>query len=100
MYCTRLAENTGRKNRHFGIIAQLCRIFATNAFIDNWKKKLVKQQYLPHMSPQYGEVLPTSGCYLLTSLGHPSKFQRISRLAFVMLQRRRSPEANQTLHDV
>ena len=24
MCCTRLAENTGRKNRHFGTIAQLC----------------------------------------------------------------------------
>jgi len=25
MCCERLAENTGRKNRHFGTIAQLCR---------------------------------------------------------------------------
>jgi len=25
MYCTRLAENTGRKDRHLGAIAQLCR---------------------------------------------------------------------------
>jgi len=25
MCCTLLAENTGRKNRHFGTIAQLCR---------------------------------------------------------------------------
>jgi len=25
MCCTWLAENTGRKNRHFGTIAQLCR---------------------------------------------------------------------------
>ena len=25
MCCTRLAENTGRKKRHFGTIAQLCR---------------------------------------------------------------------------
>ena len=24
MCCTLLAENTGRKNRHFGTIAQLC----------------------------------------------------------------------------
>jgi len=31
----------------------------------------------------------------------PSKFQPISRLGFVnLLQRRRSPETNQTLHDV
>ena len=25
MWCTRLAENTGRKNRYFGTTAQLCR---------------------------------------------------------------------------
>jgi len=25
------------------------------------EKKLVKQQYLPHMSSQYGELRPTSG---------------------------------------
>jgi len=35
-------------------------IFATKAFIDN-RKKLVKQQYLLYMSPQYGELRPTSG---------------------------------------
>ena len=36
-------------------------MFATKAHIDNRKKKLVKQQYLVHMSPQYGELRPTSG---------------------------------------
>jgi len=46
-------------------------------------KKLVKQQYLLHMSPQYGEIRPTSGWDLLTSLGHPCKFQRVSRLGNV-----------------
>jgi len=35
-------------------------IFATKARIDN-RKKLVKQQYLLQMSPQYGEHWPTSG---------------------------------------
>jgi len=30
-------------------------IFATKARIDN-RKKLVKQQYVLHMSPQYGEL--------------------------------------------
>ena len=39
-------------------------------------KKLVKQQHLPHMSSQYGEVRPTSSWDPLASLGHPSKFQR------------------------
>jgi len=29
MCCTRLAENTGRKNRHYGTIAQLCRAMSS-----------------------------------------------------------------------
>ena len=32
------------------------------------------------MSVQYGELRPTSGWNLLASLGHPCKFQRVSRL--------------------
>jgi len=35
-------------------------IFATKARIDN-QKKLVKQQYVLHMSAQCGELRPTSG---------------------------------------
>jgi len=72
-------------------------IFATKkACIDNRK-----ETYLFHVSSQYGELRPTNGWDRFTSLGHPSKFQRVSRLAFsYLLQRRRSPEANQTLHDV
>jgi len=35
-------------------------MFATKAHIDN-RKKVAKQQYLLHMSPQYGELRPTSG---------------------------------------
>jgi len=46
-------------------------------------KKLVKQQYLLQMSPEYGELLPTNGWDRLASLGHPSKFQQVSRLGFV-----------------
>ena len=42
-----------------------------------------QQQYLLHMSPQYGELRPTNGWDRLVSLGHPSKFQRVSRLGFV-----------------
>ena len=57
-------------------------IFATKARIDNQKKKLVKQQYLLHMSSQYGER-PTNSWDRLTSLGHPCKFQLVSRLGSV-----------------
>ena len=56
-------------------------IFAAKAYIDN-RKKLLKQQYL-HMSSQYGELRPTIGWDWFTSLGHPSKFQRVSRLGSV-----------------
>jgi len=60
MWCTRLAENTGRKKvaktRHLGTIAQLCRAISSQLrhVSTIGKKKLVKQQYLLHMSPQYG----------------------------------------------
>ena len=35
------------------------------------EKKLVKQQYLLHMLPEYGEPRPTNGADRLTSLGTP-----------------------------
>ena len=45
-------------------------IFATKACIDN-RKKLVKQQYLLYMSPQYGELRPSSGWDRFVSFGAP-----------------------------
>jgi len=73
-------------------------IFATKACIKN-RKTLVKQQYLPHMYLQYGELRPTSGWHRFLSLGHPSNFNGFCVLAS-LLQRRRLMEANQTMHDV
>ena len=55
-------------------------IFATKARIDS-QKKLVKQQYLLHMSSQYGELRPTNGWDRFVSLGHPSKFQQVLHLS-------------------
>jgi len=86
--CTRLAENTRCKKiaknsasgHHHTTLSGS--VFATKTCIDN-QKKLVKQQYLPLMSLQYGE--PTSGWDLLVSLGYPSKFQRVSRLVLAAL---------------
>ena len=73
--CTRLGENTGRKKspkspsgHHRTTLSGY--IFATKAHIDN-RKKLVKQQYVLQMSPQYGELRPTSGWDRFVSLGHP-----------------------------
>jgi len=85
MCCKRLAGNAGPKKphkiHHLGTIAQLCRTISSQLrHISTIGKKLVKQQYLPHMSLQYGELWPTSGCDRFISLGHPSKFQRVSRL--------------------
>ena len=66
--CTRLAGNAGRKNRQKIAImctfAQLCRAIASqlrHVGLLTIGKKLVKQQYLLHRSPQYDELRPTNG---------------------------------------
>ena len=48
------------------------------------EKKFVKQQYLLHMSPQYGILRPTSGWDRSSSLAHPHKFKRVSLLAALL----------------
>jgi len=55
MCCTRLAGNAVRKdytkNRHLGTIAQLCPAVCSQLrHVSTFGKKLVKQQYLLHMS--------------------------------------------------
>jgi len=84
MCCTRLAENTERKKSPFWHHRTTLSgyIFGIKACIDN-RKKLVKQQYLLHMSWQYGELWPTNGWDPLMSLGHPCKFQQLSHLSRV-----------------
>jgi len=82
MCCTRLAANTGCKispSAHRRITFSDY-VFVTKAFIG---KKLIKQQYLPHMSLQYGELRATNSWDLLASLGHLSKCQRVSHLGSV-----------------
>ena len=50
------------KNRHLGTIAQLCRAISSQLrHISTIGKKLVKQQYILHVSPQYGELRTSSG---------------------------------------
>jgi len=68
------------KNRHPTTLSRC--VIATKARIDN-RKKFVKQQYLIHMSLQYGELWLTSGWDRFVSLWHPCKFQRVSRLGSV-----------------
>jgi len=87
MWCARLAGNAGPKKspsgHHHTTLSGY--IFATKARIDN-RKKLVKQQYLTHMSPQYGELRPTSGWDQFVSLGHPYEFQQVSHLGSITAQ--------------
>ena len=46
-------------------------------------EKIVKQQYLLHMSPQQVEFRPINGWDLLASLGYPSKLKPVLHLGFV-----------------
>jgi len=87
---TRLAENTERKKspkiRHLCTIAQLCWAISSQRrhCIDN-RNKLVKQQYVPHMFLQYGSFGPlTAEIDRIRQFGAPNKFQRVSRLCFVI----------------
>jgi len=100
---TRIAENTGckndAKNRHLGTIAQLCRAISSQLSMYRQSDKNIKQQYVLHMSPQYGKLRPMNGWDPLASLGHTSKFQRVSSLAFITAVTSLT-DANQTLHDV
>jgi len=87
------------KIRHLGTIAQFCWA-ATKACIENRKKKLVKQQYLLHMFPQYHASFgPLTAEIGLPVWGTPANFNGF-RVLPSLLQRRRSAEANQTLHGV
>jgi len=56
--CKKIAKKSPSGHHHTTLSGY---IFTTKTYIDNWKKKLVKQQYLLYMSPQYGELQPTSG---------------------------------------
>jgi len=85
----RLAEKTGRKkvakNRHLGTIAQLCRAIALQlTHISTIGKKLVKSQYVLHMSSQYGELRPTSGEIGRPVWGIPPNFNGFRVLAALL----------------
>jgi len=56
-------------------------IFATKARMDNRKKNLLNSNISP-TSSQYGGLRPTSGWDRFVTLGHPGKFQRVSRPLF------------------
>jgi len=60
-------------------------IFTTKARIDNREKKLVKQQYLPHMPLQYRELRRTSGLEIVSLVwGTPANLNRFRVLAALL----------------
>ena len=85
MCCTRLAGNAGRKKIAIWAPSRnFVRLYLHNyGTYRQSEKKLVKLQYHPHMPLQYGELRPTNSWDLLASLGHPCKFQQVSRLGSV-----------------
>jgi len=89
MCCTRLAENTGckkvAKNRHLGTIAQLFWAISSQLrHISTIGKKLVKQQYLRHMSPQFGELGPLATDIDPVVWGTPANFNGFRVLAALL----------------
>jgi len=95
-----LAENTVCKNSpsapHRTTTSSY--IFTTKACIDK-QKKIVKQQYLLHLSSQYGELWPTTAESSWWVWGTPAKFNRFHVLSS-LLHQHCSAEVNQTLHGV
>jgi len=82
-------------------ITQLCRAISSQLrhVLIIGKKKLVKEQYLLHISSKYSERRPTNGWDPLAfwaTLGHFSGF----RILASSLHRRRAMQVNQTLHNV
>ena len=89
MCCTQHGGNAGPKkspqNRHLGTIAQICRAISSQLrHVSTIGKKAAKQQYLLHMSSQYGELRPTSGWDLLACLGTPANFNGFRALAALL----------------
>jgi len=76
MCCTRLAGNTGRKmmqktasaHHHATLLSYIC---SQLRHVSTIGKKLVKQQYIPHMSLQYGELRPIAAEIISLSLFIP-----------------------------
>ena len=103
MYCTRLAENTGRKSRqkspsrHHRTSLSGC-IFATKTCIDTGKN-LLNSNILSTCPHNMANFSPLAAEIRWRVWGTPANFNGFRVLAS-LLQQRCSPEANRTLHDV
>jgi len=105
MCCTLLTRNTGRKNDakncHLGIIAQLCRAVSSQLrhVSTIGKKNLLNSNIsstCPHNMANFGPLMAEIGSGVWVISVNFNGFHFLP----LLLQRRRSPEANQTLHDV
>jgi len=104
MCCAQIAENTGRKNRkkirHLRAIAQICRVISSQLrHVSTTEKNLLNSNIsstCPHSMVNFGPLTAEidSGVW-----GTPANFNGFRVLA-LLLQRRRSTQVNQTLHDV
>ena len=64
-----------QKNRHLGTIAQICWVISSQLrHVSTIGKKLVKQQYLLHMSLQYGELSILEAEIVSLVWGTPANF--------------------------
>ena len=87
MCCTWLAENAGCKKLpkilHLGTIVQLCWAVSLQLRHVSTIGKVLKSSISSTCRSQYGELRPTNGWDRFTTLGHSSKFQRVSCLGSV-----------------
>jgi len=73
------------KSCHLRTIIQLCRAISSQlTHVSTIGKKLVKQQYFLYMSPQYGELRPTSGWDISLVWGTPANFNWFRVLAVLL----------------
>ena len=89
MCCTWLAENTGCKKspkiHHLGTITQLCWAVSLQLrHLLTIRKELVKQQYLPHMSLQYGDFGLLAAEIVSLVWGTPANFNEFHVLAALL----------------
>jgi len=74
-----------RQNRHLGTIPQLCRAISSQLrHLSTIGKKLVKQQYLLYVSPQYGELRPLAAEIVSLVWGTPANFSGFRILAALL----------------
>jgi len=104
MCCTRLADNTGRKNyaknRHLHTITQLCRAISWQITdVSTIVKILLNGNISSICSHNMVNFRPLTDDICWRVCGTPANFNGFRVLAS-LLHRRRSTEANQTLHDV